>query len=146
NVTATVAGDCDDTNAAIHPGAVEVCSDVVDNDCNGTADCDDTACNQNPACPAPTTLCSGGPFTCKSPGRTQLTIRNSSDDHRDSMTFTWSIGDATTTGELGDPTADTQYAVCLWDDVGGAPTLVMHMDAPPAGNCAGRPCWRPFAD
>ena len=35
--------------------------------------------------------------------------------------FGISVGDATTTGELGDPTADTQYAVCVWDDVGGAP-------------------------
>jgi hypothetical protein len=31
------AGDCDDTNAAIHPGATELC-DGLDNDCNGQAD------------------------------------------------------------------------------------------------------------
>lgn len=30
-------GDCDDTNAAINPGAAEVC-DNLDNDCNGQAD------------------------------------------------------------------------------------------------------------
>jgi hypothetical protein len=29
--------DCDDTNAAIHPGALETCDDL-DNDCNGMAD------------------------------------------------------------------------------------------------------------
>ena len=35
--TATVGGDCDDSNAAIHPGAVEVCNGV-DDDCNGQID------------------------------------------------------------------------------------------------------------
>jgi hypothetical protein len=35
--TATVSGDCDDTNAAIHPGAPELCNGV-DDDCDGVAD------------------------------------------------------------------------------------------------------------
>ena len=48
-------------------------------------------------------------------------------------------GDATTPGELGDPTVDTEYAVCVWDYVGGVPNLVMEMVAPAAGNCVGRP-------
>ncbi|MBY0486466.1 MAG: DUF11 domain-containing protein, partial [Flavobacteriaceae bacterium] len=30
--------DCDDANAAIHPGAVDVCRDGIDNDCNGVID------------------------------------------------------------------------------------------------------------
>ncbi|MBI2472949.1 putative metal-binding motif-containing protein [Candidatus Uhrbacteria bacterium] len=31
-----LASDCNDRNAAIHPGAVEVCGDGVDQDCNGS--------------------------------------------------------------------------------------------------------------
>ena len=31
-------GDCDDANAAINPGAVDVCYDGIDNDCNGIID------------------------------------------------------------------------------------------------------------
>ena len=38
--------DCDDHNAAINPGAPEVCSDNIDNDCNGIIDKD---C-QGPTC------------------------------------------------------------------------------------------------
>ncbi|NOY89657.1 MAG: hypothetical protein GXP55_00510 [Deltaproteobacteria bacterium] len=36
--------DCDDANAAINPGAIEVCDSDVDNDCNGLADAADGVC------------------------------------------------------------------------------------------------------
>lgn len=45
--------DCDDTNAAINPGAAEVCNDSMDNDCDGFVDCDDTDCDISPDCAAP---------------------------------------------------------------------------------------------
>ncbi len=142
--TAAAPLDCDDGNPAIHPGATEVCSDAADNDCNGAADCDDTSCAADSACGAG--LCSGGPFSCKNPGSTQFDLRNASKDSRDKVAFRWTLGDPTTAAELGDPTVDTRYAVCVWDDVAGTPTLVMEAVAPPAGNCIGRPCWRALGD
>jgi parallel beta-helix repeat protein len=33
-----ISGDCDDGDAAINPGATEVCNDATDNDCDGTTD------------------------------------------------------------------------------------------------------------
>jgi len=42
--------DCDDSNSAIYPGAVEVCTDGVDNNCNGQVDCSEPACAGDPTC------------------------------------------------------------------------------------------------
>jgi hypothetical protein len=36
--------DCNDNNAAVNPQAAEVCTDAVDNNCNGTIDAADPAC------------------------------------------------------------------------------------------------------
>lgn len=43
-------GDCDDSDAGVHPGAVEVCDDGGDNDCDGDTDCDDSDCASDPLC------------------------------------------------------------------------------------------------
>lgn len=40
--------DCDDTEANINPGAVEICDDTVDNDCDGATDGADSDCNGIP--------------------------------------------------------------------------------------------------
>ncbi|HEY5921364.1 MAG TPA: MopE-related protein [Kofleriaceae bacterium] len=37
-------GDCDDSNAAVNPGAGENCTDTIDNDCNGMTDDADYNC------------------------------------------------------------------------------------------------------
>lgn len=36
--------DCDDNNAAVFPGATEVCDDTLDNDCDAAIDAEDTDC------------------------------------------------------------------------------------------------------
>jgi hypothetical protein len=39
--------DCDDSNPGIHPGAVDLPGDPIDQDCDGTASCDSSAAYGN---------------------------------------------------------------------------------------------------
>jgi hypothetical protein len=47
--------DCDDTNPGVHPGAVEVCGDGVDQDCDGSD-------GDSGTCGCPTTITSSGTY------------------------------------------------------------------------------------
>lgn len=49
--TATMCGDCNDSNPQINPARPELCTDGIDNDCDGFVDCDDPSCVGNPNCP-----------------------------------------------------------------------------------------------
>lgn len=54
-------GDCDDTNAAVHPGATELCDDGIDDDCDGQTDLvDETCASHNTTCAGATMLAAPG--------------------------------------------------------------------------------------
>ena len=95
------AGDCDDTNAAVYPGAPQIC-DGLNNDCSaanwpavgGTVDADDDGdgvsecsadCNDanNAVFPAAPQICDGLNNDCSSPGWPALANTNESDEDDD---------------------------------------------------------------
>jgi len=44
--------DCDDEDPAVNPGAVEICDNLIDDDCDGDVDGDDSDCVPEPHCQA----------------------------------------------------------------------------------------------
>jgi acyl-homoserine lactone acylase PvdQ len=90
----------------------------------------------------PVGLCGAAPASgCRAPissGASQLQLRNRTPDTLDRLAWKWTHGRATTSGELGDPTAGTAYDLCVY----AAGTLVSRTTAPAGGTCRGKPCWR----
>lgn len=137
---ASVGGDCDDANAGIHPNATELCSDSVDDDCDGFADCADAACGTDPAC-LPTAACPPTPLGgCKLPAvprRGQLVIREfGAASAKNDLRWRWLRGSATSLAEVQDPTTTAGYRLCVYD----AGVLRSSAEIPPAGTCGGA-CW-----
>lgn len=76
----TVSGgdDCDDTDASVHPGAVEACGDGADNDCDKATDCEEAGCADK-ACGT------GMGALCRPPKCTELLCSDDTDNDGDGL-------------------------------------------------------------
>jgi hypothetical protein len=91
--------------------------------------------------PAPPTCATGPVAGCRAPvtaGQAPLKVKKNSIDYRDRLNWKWTNGQATAEGDLGDPTTDTNYQLCLFDAAG---RTIARASAPPGGDCIDRPCW-----
>ena len=164
------AGDCPPNN--VQPGGVPCstdgneCTDDVCNgagacshpnkapgaSCNGGAGtCDGTGNCVAPPTPSPTPtpppLCAATPrMGCRTPAvatKSSLLVRNKTGTLSDRLTWKWNRGAATTTAEFGSPHLTTNYALCIYDEVGNVSSLVASLRAPAGGICFnGRECWK----
>jgi len=51
-------------------------------------------------------------------------------------------GEATDPTDFGDPTAGEHYRLCLYDESGGTPAVVLEAQVPVATTCGTKPCWK----
>ena len=65
-------------------------------------------------------LCSTGPaFNCLQAEKVSLKIKEGKTDAKDSLKWKWSKGDLYLQGATGDPSDQTEYALCVYDSSGG---------------------------
>jgi hypothetical protein len=76
------------------------------------------------------------------PSKSKIVLRDSTDDARDKVQWTWNQGQATTAAELGDPVGSADYAFCVYDGPPATPRLLLSSVAPSGGTCEdGSSCW-----
>jgi len=86
-------------------------------------------------------VCGSAPrLDCRIPiqsGKASFQIKNAADAAKDQLQWKWLKGAATSGGDFGDPTAITDYTLCVYD----AGDLYLRLAVPSAGTCAGKACW-----
>jgi cysteine-rich repeat protein len=126
---------CDGAGLCAHPANTDPCDD--DNPCTNPDACAGGSCTGTPA-PAP-------PGTCRVPTATrksQLQIGDKTTNTKDTFSWKWTKGAATTAGDFGDPVGADDYALCVYDEFGGTPSLLMSATIPSGGICGTNPCWK----
>lgn len=127
---------CDDHNACT---TAETCQGGA---CTGSATpngtpCDDGhVCTRDDRCQAGACVAAVAPATgCKRPvtaGKSTLFLKNDPGDlRRDRLTWKWGSGQSTDKSEFGNPTAGDSIGICLYDDRGSGPVLVLEHEIPP---------------
>jgi cysteine-rich repeat protein len=123
-VHGVVTGPCDDGNACT---SGDTCLDAT---CTGVSvECGPCMrCDTSAGCVADQALDCREPLV---PSLSRLALSDADDPRRDRLTWRWRSGDGVAFADLGDPTADTGYSVCLF----GGPTAdtVLLRAAVPAG-------------
>lgn len=92
----------------------------------------------------PPVSCGTEPATgCETPDSTYLRLTEAAKKERDRAIWTWRSNQGSAPFPFGDPTRNTDYAVCVYDTVLGVPALALSAVAPAASNsCRAKTCWR----
>lgn len=120
--------------------------------CNGAETCQSGSCVagaepclSSERCNEETDVCDSNcppaPFgACRNAAKSILLLKDSpSNDAKDKLSWKWIKGEATSPPELGDPTATTEYSLCLY--AGSTSALIRQVDVPVSAAL-----WEPIGD
>jgi cysteine-rich repeat protein len=140
-------GDCCSKGCQIEP-AGGLCTTADGNRCarcDGAGACVLTPCGTCMRC-EPAAGCLVGPrTTCRRPSKARAAafqLVNKSAAAKDRLGFRWQRGAVAAASEFGNPVAETDYTLCVFDRQGGVDRLVLDAAAPKGGTCRGRACWK----
>lgn len=77
--------------------------------------------------------------TCRAASRGRFRLIHDQLSGRNLLMWRWRGGPGP--GSFGDPTATTDYALCLYDETNDSPVLRLVATTPAGGTCGSRPCW-----
>ncbi len=114
--------DCNEANAAVHPGATEICDDGLDNDCDSARDWIDPSCvPPNDGCSTALDISGGGTFV-SSTRRTGADIATACGDSAAApdVAFRFTLADAADVTLRVDGAASEEFTVALQSTCGDA--------------------------
>ena len=76
------------------------------------------------------------------PRKSKLALSNKEGVERDRSRWQWKQSAGIADFDLGDPMTVTNYTLCLYDEAGGIPQLVVSETAAAGEMCGDEPCWR----
>jgi cysteine-rich repeat protein len=82
---------------------------------------------------------------CREPfvsGRSSLVLKDKSPDTADKVIWKWVKGQTTVLADFGDPSSAGDYQLCVFDESGARPTVLLRATAHAGGTCAGSVCWK----
>jgi hypothetical protein len=95
--------------------------------------------------PDPVPVCETLPIAgCRQVTRaraSRLMISRGSSATRNRVRWSWRRGAETLSSDFGDPTDTTSYALCIYDETGGSPNLLLPTEASARSTCGAHPCW-----
>ncbi|MFN8544645.1 MAG: DNRLRE domain-containing protein [Candidatus Binatia bacterium] len=130
----------DQCTAGVCGGTSASCGDGILQPACGEQ-CDPPGADCTPTCQY---VCGPPRNDCKLPtvsAKAQFQLKNGTPDSKDRFSWKWIKGAATTLADLGNPTASTDYLLCVYDQSAN-PQPIMTLHLPAGGTCGVVPCWK----